>query len=177
MVDKAIVIDGISLQYVSSVTGLTIADSFVKRANKIGSGNGEAKLYIGADSPTTWNFFGAPNFEISCFLLKQDLIRLLSETSNEYINPSQSYLNVKKFPALFAFRQHLVAYLPDILWFEAYEQGQIKGTRVYMKSDSSYFGLIRELCFPNISALDIHKYKNNLGHFFYYFDPHRVVSS
>jgi hypothetical protein len=44
-----------------------------------------------------------------------------------------------------------------------------------MKSDSSYFGLIRELCFPNITALDIHKYKNSLGHFFYYFDPHRAV--
>jgi hypothetical protein len=172
MVDKAIVIDGISLEYVSSVTGLTIADSFVKRANKIGSGNGEAKLYIGADSPSTWSFFGAPNFEISCFLLKQDLIRLLSETSNEYTNPSQSYLNIKKFSALFASRQHLVTYLPDVLWFEAYEQGQIKGSRVYLKSKGTYFNLIRDLSFPNITALNIHKYKNHLGHMFYKFDPH-----
>jgi putative restriction endonuclease len=175
MVDKKISIDGISLEYVSSVNGLTIADSFVKRENKIGTGNGEAKLYVGADSAETWDFFGGPSFEISCFLLKDDLANLLDSLRSEYSNPTQDYVRKAKFSSFLARREHLVAYLPAVLWFEVYEQGQIKGTRVYMKSDSSYFGLIRELCFPNITALDIHKYKNSLGHFFYYFDPHRAV--
>lgn len=175
MVDKNISIGGISLEYVSSVNGLTIADSFVKRENKIGTGNGEAKLYVGADSAETWDFFGGPSFEISCFLLKNDLASLLDSLRSEYTNPTQDYVRKSKFSSFLARREHLVAYLPKVLWFEVYEQAQIKGTRVYMKSDSSYFGLIRELCFPNITALDIHKYKNNLGHFFYYFDPHLVV--
>jgi hypothetical protein len=37
---------------------ITIADSFVIRQNKIGSGNGEAKLYVGNDNEDTRNFFG-----------------------------------------------------------------------------------------------------------------------
>jgi putative restriction endonuclease len=177
MVDKHISVGGIALEHVASVSDLTIPDSFVKRENKIGTGNGEAKLYVGADSATTWDFFGGPSFEISCFLLKNDLASLLDSLRSEYTNPTQEYVRKSKLLSFLARREHLIAYVPDVLWFEAYEQGQIKGTRVYMKSDSSYFGLIRELCFPNITALDIHKYKNNLGHFFYYFDPHLSVCS
>lgn len=175
MVDKNISIGGISLEYIASVSDLTIADSFVKRENKIGTGNGEAKFYVGADSAETWNFFGGPSFEISCFLLKDDLTTLLDSLRSEYSIPTQDYLRKSKFSSYLAKREHLVAYLPEVLWFEAYEQEQIKGTRVYMKSDSSYFGLIRELCFPNITALDIHKYKNMLGHNFYYFKPHKLI--
>ena len=172
MADKNISIDGISLSYISSIKELAIPDSFVKRENKIGTGNGEAKLYIGADSISTWDFFGSPRFEISCFLLKEDLSSLLSALKNEYLNPSQDYLNKNKFISFLAKREHIVTYLPDVLWFEAYEQGQIKGSRVYLKSNSSYFNLIRELCFPNITALNIDKYKNSLGHEFFYFKPY-----
>jgi hypothetical protein len=99
----------------------------------------------------------------------------MESLNEEYANPSQSYINKGKFASYLAKRQHVVAYLSDVLWFESYEQAQIRGTRVYLKSNSSYFGLIRELCFPNITALDIHKYKNMLGHYFYYFKPHLVT--
>ena len=171
MADKNISVGGNSLEYVSSILGLTIPDSFVKRENKIGLGSGEAKLYVGADSPVTWDFFGGPSFEISCFLLKDDLIALMDSLNDEYLNPSQNYINKDKFSSYLAKRQHLVTYLPDLLWFESYEQSQIKGTRVYLKSNSSYFGLIRELCFPNITTLNIDKYRNSLGHYFFKFTP------
>jgi putative restriction endonuclease len=173
MEDKNLTVSDIALEYLDTLSEITIADSFVKRANKIGSGNGEAKLYIGADSPVTWDFFGEPSFEISCFLLKSDLVALMDALNCEYLNPTQSYLNKDKFTSLLAKRQHLVTYLPDVLWFEAYEQGQIKGSRVYLKSNGSYFNLIRELCFPNITVLNIDKYKNSLGHFFFKFTPCR----
>jgi hypothetical protein len=171
MVDKKISLGDKKLEYVASLKGITIADSFVKRENKIGTGNGEAKLYVGADSSTTWEFFGGPSFEISCFLFKKDLVALLDSLNDEYFYPTQNYINKNKFGSFMAKRQHLVAFLPDVLWFEAFEQQQIKGSRVYLKSNGSFFNLIRELCFPNITALDIHKYKNNLGHFFFYFKP------
>lgn len=178
MVDKAILVDGIPLEYVSSLSGITIADSFVKRENKIGRGNGEAKLYVGADSTATWNFFGGPNFEISCFLLKNDLITLLDSLNDEYLNPTQNYINISKFSSYLAKRQHLVTCIPPVLWFDAFEQQQIKGSRVYLKSNGTYFNLIRELCFPNITALNIDKYKNTLGHFFYKFSPyHKNIKS
>ena len=41
---------------------ITIADSFVFPQNKIGSGNGEAKLYIGQDNKDTRELFGGSGF-------------------------------------------------------------------------------------------------------------------
>ncbi len=71
---------------------ITIADSFVVRKNKIGSGNGEAKLYVGQENDETRIFFGGTDFTVRCFLLKKDLIRYLEETKIEYLNPEQSYM-------------------------------------------------------------------------------------
>ena len=53
----------------------TIADSFVVRQNKIGGGNGEAKLYVGNDNNEIRGFFGSSGFTIPCFLLKRDLLK------------------------------------------------------------------------------------------------------
>jgi len=72
---------------------ITIADSFVVNQNKIGSGNGEAKLYIGQDNSFLRSFFGNSGFTLSCLLLKQDLIKYLDEVKEEYLNPEQKYRN------------------------------------------------------------------------------------
>ena len=55
---------------------ITIADSFVVRQNKIGGGNGEAKLYVGNENQEMRNFFGNNGFKITCFLLKKDLLNI-----------------------------------------------------------------------------------------------------
>jgi putative restriction endonuclease len=173
MADETLVVDGDSFHFKSAIFDLTIADSFVKRNNKIGSGSGEAKLYVGQDCSSTWDFFGPPSFEISCFMLKLDLIRLLDDLKDEYIAPTQNYRkeNIESFQALFKARANLVDSLKDVLWFEVYEQEQIKGNRVYVKSTSSYFDLIRELCFPNITNLTIEKYTNKYNQEVYRFIP------
>ena len=49
---------------------ITMKNSFIVRQNKIGIGNGEAKLYIGQDGQETRSFFGSNGFGITCFLLK-----------------------------------------------------------------------------------------------------------
>ena len=51
---------------------ITIADSFVVRQNKIGGGNGEAKLYVGNENDEMRDFFGNSGFVyafqgLSCF--------------------------------------------------------------------------------------------------------------
>ena len=43
---------------VDTLEKITIADSFVVRQNKIGRGNGEAKLYVGQDNTQLRAFFG-----------------------------------------------------------------------------------------------------------------------
>ena len=86
-----LIINSQKLSFVSAYPEITIADSFVKRSNKIGSASGEAKLYIGQDSFELWDFFGAPNFEIECFILKSNLISIHNTLKKEYFSPSQKY--------------------------------------------------------------------------------------
>ena len=64
---------------VDTVEKITIADSFVVRSNKLGSGNGEAKLYIGNDDNKLRVFYGPKGFTIKCFFLRDDLIKLVRD--------------------------------------------------------------------------------------------------
>ncbi|WGE61666.1 hypothetical protein [Actinobacillus equuli] len=81
-------INGVNYIPVDTKEKITIADSFVVRANKIGSGNGEAKLYVGNENAATRKFFGKKGFINNCFLLKQDLLKYLDETKEEYLSPN-----------------------------------------------------------------------------------------
>jgi len=148
---------------------ITIADSFVLRQNKIGGGNGEAKLYVGHDNKETRSFFGKIDFQVKCFLLKQDLIHYLKETKVEYLNPEQPYVNKVKLPALWQERMSEVNNLPELIEFEILEQSQITGPRIYIKSKDMGYKLIRELSLPNITYISIVKLLNTKGELFYYF--------
>src|SRR5690554_3176059 len=92
---------------------ITIADSFVVRQNKIGGGNGEAKLYVGNDNQEIRSFFGSEGFAIPCFLLKRDLLKYLEETKAEYINPEQPYVNKELLPNLWNERKAKIEQLPE----------------------------------------------------------------
>ena len=148
---------------------ITIADSFVVRQNKIGSGNGEAKLYIGNDNEELRKFFGSLGFGLKCFLLKKDLISYLEETKIEYSKPEQPYIHKEKMPELWAERMEKVKQLPDVIWFEVSEQTQIAGERIYIKSSDKAYSLIRELSLPNITYITIVKLQAITGEIVYYF--------
>jgi len=147
---------------------ITIADSFVVRQNKLGSGNGEAKLYIGQNNSETRNFFGTLGFVLPCFLLKSDLQKYLEDTKIEYTNPEQPYLNKDKLPELWQQRKLKVDSLPEKIDFEIAEQSQIEGPRVYVKSNSTAYKLIRGLSLPNITFISVVKLLDNNGRFAYY---------
>lgn len=148
---------------------ITIADSFVVRQNKIGGGNGEAKLYIGQENQETRDFFGIYGFGIKCFLLKKDLLKYLEETKQEYLNPEQPYLNREILPNLWNERLKKVSELPDRIEFEVTEQTQIDGPRIYIKSNDKAYKLIRELSLPNITYISAVKLLDDNGKVYYYF--------
>ena len=53
---------------------ITIPDCFVKDSNKIGSGHGEAKFYVGQETDNiTLNFFDYFNVDINCVIKKSIL--------------------------------------------------------------------------------------------------------
>ncbi len=150
---------------------ITIADSFVVRQNKIGTGAGEAKLYVGNDNTNLRDFFG--RFGVSCFLLKKDLLQYLEDTKVEYLNPEQPYRNieVEGLAKLWLERKSQIELLDDKIDFEIAEEGQIKGPRVYVKSNEDNFAIqiIRQLSLPNITYISVVKLLNDSGRFQYYF--------
>lgn len=148
---------------------ITIADSFVVRQNKIGGGNGEAKLYVGNDNPEVRTFFGNTGFTIPCFLLKKDLLQYLEETKTEYLKPEQPYVNRELLPNLWNERKKKIEALPDVIEFEVREQTQIAGPRVYVNSSDQAYKLIRELSLPNITYISVIKIVDSKGQLFYYF--------
>lgn len=148
---------------------ITIADSFVVRQNKIGEGNGEAKLYVGNENDEMRGFFGNSGFSIPCFLLKKDLLSYLEETKVEYLNPEQPYINKEILPKLWNDRLAKINAIPDKIEFEIIEQTQIAGPRIYVKSNDVAYKLIRELSLPNITYISVVKLANKEGELVYYF--------
>lgn len=148
---------------------ITIADSFVVRQNKIGGGNGEAKLYVGNDKNELRDFFGQKGFFINCFLLKKDLIKYLEETKTEYLKPEQPYVNKNLLPKLWNERQSKILALPEIIEFEVAEQTQIAGPRIYVNSNDFGYKLIRELSLPNITYISVIKIIDIDQRIFFYF--------
>ncbi|HHH18965.1 MAG TPA: HNH endonuclease [Campylobacterales bacterium] len=147
---------------------ITIADSFVVRQNKIGTGNGEAKLYIGNDNKDLRKFFGTSGFVVKCFLLKKDLLKYLDETKIEYLKPEQLYVNRTALPNLWQSRKKVIDALPEKIEFEIIEQTQIAGSRIYVKSTDRAYKLIRELSLPNITYISIVKLVDDKGELVYY---------
>lgn len=162
-------INNTNYQIIDTKEKITVADSFVMRSNKIGGGNGEAKLYVGNDSPEIRDFFGNNGFNIKCFILKKDLLQYLKDSETEYKNPEQLYRNRETMPQLWQERVQELNQLNDILWFNVKEQTQIAGPRVYVKSDNEAYDLIRELSLPNITYLSAIKLKAPNEEIIFYF--------
>jgi hypothetical protein len=148
---------------------ITIADSFVVRQNKIGGGNGEAKLYVGNDNAEVRGFFGNNGFAIPCFLIKQDLLKYLDDTKAEYLKPEQPYINKDILPQLWNERKAKIDALPEKIEFEVVEQTQIAGPRVYVNSNDRAYKIIRELSLPNITYISVVKLLDEHGKLNYYF--------
>ena len=164
-----IILDNHEFKVLDTKEKITIADSFVVRQNKIGGGNGEAKLYIGQDVQETRSFFGNTGFAIPCFLIKSDLQKYLEETKIEYLKPEQPYLNKDILPNLWNDRKAKIDALPERIDFEVVEQTQIAGPRIYVNSSDLAYKLIRELSLPNITFISVIKLLDENGNLNYYF--------
>ena len=155
---------------------INIADSFVMPQNKIGDGNGEAKLYVGQVGEKLKDFFGERGFELNCFLLKEDLIQYLDEIRREHVAPTQEYREKDRFEKLWDDKYEKVLQLNEIVEFKIKDQNNLQGTRVYINSDSEGYKLVREISLPVISHLEITKVKSidndEIKYYFYLFSDY-----
>lgn len=151
---------GVKFEVLDAKEMITLADSFVM--NKIGTGHGEGKLYVGQyndDTRSFWDDFSKESY--NCFLLQEDMLSFMKDATLEFLNPSQPYQNparlIQKYHALMS----LIPTLPSnqFLWFKVF-RSPITPPRVYVNSSDDVYRLIREMGIPNISYLSILKLRN-----------------
>ena len=135
---------------------MTVPDCVVCRSNKLGRGNGEAKLYV-CSKDKMHDFYGHGKFKAKCFMLKADLISYMKAIRGEYLQPSQNYAQKFELPGLWEQRMSMVNSLKDVIFFHIEDQDQIEGPRGYIKSTDDGYKLIRELALPLVSYIYVEK--------------------
>lgn len=133
-------------------TPITVPDCFVLNPNKLGTGNGEAKLYI-TSKDRMREFYGGEGFNAKCFILKKDLIAYMQAMKFEYLHPSQQYKEHDNFANLWQERMDKIEKLDEVIEFNLQDQTQIEGPRGYVKSSDKGYQLIRELSLPLVSYI------------------------
>lgn len=162
------IIEGQKFNVVNTLdTSITVPDCFVKRGSKIGSGNGEAKLYI-SPREDMYSFFGQEGFTVKCFLLKSDLISYMNALHAEYLNPSQPYRGAEEMPHLWRERMKKINGLPDVIGFSVHSQDQLDGARGYVNSKDFGYQLIREISLPLVSYISVMHLTDNTGATIFY---------
>lgn len=164
-----ITIDGVNYDIIDTKERMSIPDNFVVNSNKVGTGNGEAKFYVGNDNETTRLFFGEEPFEIKCFLRKQDLLQYLEQIKVDYDNHEQPYRKINELPRLWYERYKTIKSIPEVIWFNAEEQVHLKGPRVYVNSKDRAYHLIRLIALPNITYISAMKLRGDNGAVVFYF--------
>jgi hypothetical protein len=135
--------------------------------NKLGDGNGEAKLYFGSRDKME-QFFGEIGFTATCFVLRQDLQAYMQAIKAEYFTPSQNYRGRGEMRRLWSERMEKINALPSgIVDFTIREQSQIAGPRGYVNSLDKVYKLIREISLPLVSYISAMRLDYN-GHPMFY---------
>lgn len=148
-----IIIAGTKYEIIDTKSEITLADSFTK--NKIGSAHGEAKLYVGMCND---NFF--EDFSSDFFFLKQDFKNYLDETKSEFLSPKHNYKNFKQLSTKYKdLSDKIDSYSNEPLLFNL-QKANVTHSGTYIKSNSEYYDLIRELGLSDFSYLSILKLKN-----------------
>jgi hypothetical protein len=156
---------------------ITVADSFVVPSNKIGGGNGEAKLYVGQNNEITKAFFGERGFDASVIITKNNLLHYLNNIYSEYFEPSQNYRERNRLSELWEERYNNINKLDDIIYFRVQDQNQLSGPRVYINavnelSHKTKYSILRELPLPIISYFNIYKLRESNFNIVYYISLH-----
>lgn len=159
-------INGKNYEILDTLEYITLADSFI-RENKIGSGHGEAKLYVGNEGERLFDFF--EDFKINCFFCKKDFKLFLEDSKQEYYDPQQDYIrSYDMYERFDKYYSRIEEISDEILKFELYRV-DVAPPRVYVNSESEYWTIMRTIALPNISYLSVLKLKDDRDNILYYF--------
>lgn len=155
-------------EIIDALSNVTIPDSFI--FNKIGTGHGERKMYVGnINNPSLTSFFD--NFNRECFFLKKDLIRFSSDIEPEILTPQQPYANPQKLLDNYNEGKNVLNSInSEIVSCDLYRV-DVAPPRVYINSKSQEWDIIRKLALPNICYASFLKLRNSKGKIVYYCRP------
>jgi len=160
-----ITIENQDYEVMDTLEYVTLADSFVK--NKIGTGHGEAKLYVGNESEQLNAFF--EDYDANCFFRKSDFQTFLGDAKSEFMDPQQEYVKKDEMADTYDQLCFMVdQFQGEVLPFEIYRVG-VEPPRVYINSKSLYYDCMRNLGLPNISYLSVLKLRDQEKRLMYYF--------
>lgn len=177
-----VIIANETYEVLDALNNITLADSFL--VNKTGTGNGEAKLYVGNFSTNISKFFNTFVGDYNSFFLKRDFLDFLENVKKEFKEPSSIYYGKKtengvkvikditnslydKWDDLYL----LIKSYPERLDFTFF-RSNVRPPRVYINSNSVYYKNLREIGIPSISYMSILKLKRvSDNRIFYYFKP------
>jgi len=156
---------------IDTIDSIAIPDCFVKR-NKLGSGNGEAKLYVGSrKNMESQSFFSKST--MSGFLLKRDLLEYLQDAKFEHENQEHAYRNsIADF--WLENKKTIEAKKDDFLFFKFNESKAGGAARFYITSTPRdiFYNEFRQIALPEITYISILKLKNIENKEVFYFKPY-----
>lgn len=171
-------------EVIDTLNNITLADSFL--LNKTGTGNGEAKMYVGNESKIISTFFSPfiPLQDKNGFFLISDFKNMLDNLKEEYLKPQQQYLKSKRIlgekvsvnvtdemPEKWKKLHEKVKVMETIQPFNFF-RSDIEPPRTYINSNSEIYKLLREIGIPNISYCSILKLRDiKDDKIVYYFKP------
>lgn len=143
-------IEGIKYEIVDVLNGLHLVDSW--SLNKRGTGTGEGKLYIGANSKKGIVFFDDVNRR--CVVLKEDLEFYLFQIKETMNLLSSEFRNKPNWDQLY----EELAHYDETLWFDIFRP-DLNHTGNYINSKSAYYRYLRSIAIPKMSTLSVMKLK------------------
>lgn len=167
-----ITIANITYEIEDVLSNITIADSMVDRKHKIGSGNGERKIYLCGNIKERTSFFDDFKSDIIGFVWKENLLEYLKMAKNEYKKPTHEYKDKQNMPKEYDELIRTVREKEDILEFRV-KKADVTHSGIYINQNSGRktdpnWNLIGNIALPRISRLSIVKLSNN-GTISYYF--------
>lgn len=120
-----------------------------------------------------WNSFFSSSADISCFILRSDLIAYLHAIENYFKNPTYSHrYKFTKTDLEQEWNERLqeVQKLPGLISFNVEKQDQIIGPRGYInsKEKENAFHFLRKIALGDISYVSIMKLENTNNKVVYY---------
>ena len=151
------VINGNVYQVVDVINGIVLPDSW--SLNKKGTGHGEGKLYVGADSGKGMAFFD--DFDRKCIVLKEDLEHYLRQVESVFKATTQSLNKSQKWGDI----NRELSSFDDVLWFEikradvSHPGNYINCKEISPRKPNPHYTFLRKIAIPKMSSLSVMKLK------------------